>query len=357
MKHLLLPFTLLFLAVGLSTAAEIKFSGFLDADMAVGVNDKFKNLGFQSNHELDLTMDAKFSDKVSVQLYATSVTTKEDPTDSLSEVIATTPAGGSPVSNRWSGLDFDGLALTWNATTDLTLIIGDLVYNGGQLGYYFYKRPIGYGAIMKEQFIRGVGLNMGGLSFYAGSSDSDNSLFKLYGSFALSLGDLGSLKPMADVTLGGFNTDWNTGIEIGLTPIKDLAVNGALGLRQNNGNKLTTTVLIEPAFSMGSASLALTYFQAFFDDAEKSNYDVPEEVFVYVEPGVAANDLLAFGLPLEWHDPDLDVNTDAFFTVVPTAYIYPAENVEWWIWTQYIAFTEGNNDPAFAAGSEIIVSF
>ena len=80
-------------------------------------------------------------------------------------------------------------------------------------------------------------------------------------------------------------------------------------------------------------------------------------MFFYVEPGYSFTDNFAVGLPLEYHAVDMDDEDDDAFWIVPTFYIYPFENVQWWLWGQVVLPTVENADPAYGAGSEIIVEF
>ena len=116
---------------------SIQFSGYLDADVAVDVTNEFQYPQYQTNQEVDLTSDIKFNKAVSVQLYTTFL-------------HGSVPYGGGDPIDRWNGLAFDGLALTWNIGEHTALYIGDMIYNAGSLGYYAYKRPVFYGLLWRR---------------------------------------------------------------------------------------------------------------------------------------------------------------------------------------------------------------
>jgi hypothetical protein len=225
----------------------------------------------------------------------------------------------------------------------------------GQLNYYAYKRPVDYGAIMPEAYLRGFGADIAGLTVYAGATDLDISTepepkvsqFGLYGAYGLALSESFSLTPKADIRLGGPDAEWHAGIEAALEG--DFSLNAALGAFSEGGADPNFTVLVEPSLSAGQFSVAGTYYQALVDD-EASPASIPDDLLIYIEPGISLNDVFAAGLPLEFHQLDTEQ-----FWAVPTLYLYPASGAEIWLWAGGVFPDKG--DASFSAGSEVIVNF
>lgn len=341
----------------LCMAAEekvVSFSGYMDADMAIDVNKDFKDPRYQANQEVDLTTDVKVTDAVSVQLYTTFL-------------HGNVPYGSNPASARWGGLAFDGLTLTWALNEDQTVYVGDLLYNMGGFGYYALKRTVAYGSVQPEAYLRGGGIDISGLSLYAGATDKvsfeDSSgtepvdvtdQFGIYASYSVPLGEGLSLVPKADIRLGGVETDWHAAVEFGFEG--PVSISGTIGALSEGGLDPNLTVLLEPSFSSGPFSLAGTFFLQTFDGTDlnvTSLANITDEWFGYIEPGFSFNDLFAFGLPLEYHQ-NYEADESSIW-VVPTAYLYPAKDVEVWLWAGGV-FPE-DSDAAYSAGSELIVSF
>ncbi|MBF0431139.1 MAG: hypothetical protein HQK83_07665 [Fibrobacteria bacterium] len=333
-----LLYTLLFISITLAedNKKAVTFNGYLDADVAIDVNNEFKKPAWQSNQEVDLTSNIVFSEAVSVQLYTTFLT-------------GNVPYGGAPAVNRWGNLIFDGIALSWTLNEITTLYVGDMVYNAGQLGYYAYKRPVAYGSVMSEKYIRGAGIDIQGLSLYMGSSDLANNQAGFYAAYDFSLNENLSFKPLADIRLGGVETDWHAALEFSLSG--DFSLNATMGALAENGADANFTILIEPSYTMGKFSIAGTYYQAFNTDSTATPVsNIGEEMFAYIEPGLTINDLFAVGLPLEYHLFD-----ESQIWVVPTAYFYPINDLEVWLWAGGVFPEEG--DTGFSAGLELIAEF
>jgi hypothetical protein len=157
-------------------------------------------------------------------------------------------------------------------------------------------------------------------------------------------GTFGAVKLSADAAVNYFNTNTDPGI----------------------------TVLVEPTYTHDKFSLATSLFLNEKGDGAKvaPNYPsqtipgaVLDRMIIYVEPGYALSDRVAIGLPLEYHDAPANnavaLGYDRSLWVVPTLYIYPGSNIQWWIWGQVIKPISGlaGTDPLFFAGSELIFNF
>ncbi len=344
---------------------ELSFSGYADADFAADLRKGSSATGL----EVDLTTTVTFSPRLNAVIYTTM-------TDGV------VPAQGA--GNTWAPVLFDGAALNWAYTNDLTLHVGDLIHGTGYFNYYLHKRAA---AVVGEHAVRGVGATWRGLVVATGVSglgavDSTGtpvpsrewSTFVKYDhvlregltltpslkhtfvsgatpvSGGLSLdGAFGEFGLKAHAAFNYWNGDFDPGYTLLVEPSWSngrYSLSGSLFYNEKGSKpapNIPTTTL--PGPSADSLALALRGGRTAFDD-----------FFVYVEPGMALGKNVSIGLPLEYHVPDLDVDAGNAFWAVPTLYIYPGRGVEWWIWGQGVFHARGG-DPDFFAGSEIIFRF
>ncbi len=333
---------------------EVSFSGYLDADVWTDLAGNF-----YSNNELDLGMSIGFTENVSANFYATVVT-------------GDIPAGfGMPGDDRWAAVAFDGLDVTWEAPF-ATFTIGDLVYQYGGFNYYLYKR---ISMITPENFTRGLQVSFGSETFSQdigiGSADSPMT-GDIFGSSTISPSDAMSIAlyyglrgsivtPFEDGTnvFGGLEYNGSFGemlevkLDLGYRNVPD-------GIDADSSRDAGIAVLAEPTVSMGDFSVALSAYAFIADSLSTANL-IGEEFYTYIEPGYSFTETFAFGLPLEIHAATLDDIGGGEFWTVPTAYLYPADNVEWWLWGQVVVpFEEDENQErnlSYGLGSEIIVTF
>ncbi len=352
--------------VALNAKPSVSFGGYLDSDVWTNFAGNL-----YSNDELDIGMSIGFGEKVSVDVYATVASgsipageTSPGGTSVLGRyVLGTDTLELTESYSRWVAFAFDGISLTYQIPI-ATFTVGDLVYQYGGFNYYFYKR---LSMITAESFTRGLQVEFGGdmvsQKVLVGSADEDT------------YGDVGAETKLSigeDHSLGvsyGVRASVTQSFQDAATIYAGISYQGALGealsLKLDLGYQnlpgserpSTFAVLFEPALALGKFSLALSYYQ-FIDPDDTGENFVGDEMFVYVEPGFAFTDHFAAGLPLEIHS---GVSLDDFsdngrFWVVPTAYIYPTDGVEWWVWGQVVV-PFADDDLGFGLGSEIIVEF
>jgi hypothetical protein len=353
----------LFLSSVVTAAPEVSFSGYLDAD---GWAD-FKG-SYYTNTELDLGLTVKFSDAVCAHVYTTA-----NGVYSASQ-SGNVPAGLGAPSERWLTMNFDGFDITY-ASPIGTFAVGDIVYQYGKFNYYFYKR---FSMITKESFSRGIKYSLGNDKFtqdlQVGIADLDGYSTDVNGASSIKISEsqnVGVFYGIRGSSKLSFKEGQNffAGIEYkgsfgDVVSLKlDVGYNNIAGEERTN----LTTILIEPSLAFGKFTVAGTAFIG-IDDVDSVNVAATtfsvnnkiallDEMFFYVEPGVTFNDHFGFGLPLEYHDPNVDIEKDGAFWIVPTFYIYPIENVQWWIWGQGVKYVADGADNAFGFGSEIIVTF
>jgi hypothetical protein len=355
----------LFVAVLAAQAQDgptVSFSGFLDADVWTDFEGNFFN-----NHELDIGMALGFSENVAANVYVTMTN-------------GSVPAGGGMAAGRWGDVAFDGFDLTFSGDFG-ELSVGDLVYQFGGFGYYAYKR---LSMITTESFTRGIqySLPLGGLSqtLLVGASDANTTTANFIGSSAFEAAEGQALAlyygavmdMMQDFDAAG---EFFAGAEYNGAFGEMFATKVAAGFRSFGGESNVYTLLVEPVLSMGNISVAGSFYTLVDPDSVNESialanallpedeqmdplYGIGDELYVYVEPGITLSEQTAFGLPLEYHAADIEVDTDDTFWVVPTFYVYPFDNTEWWLWgAAFAPMGENPDDLTYGLGSEIIVTF
>lgn len=339
---------------------EVDFSGYLDADVWADLTGKY-----YVNSELDLGMGVKFNDKVSAHVYATVNSANNE------NSVGRIPAGVGLSGDRWVDFKFDGFDITYSSAIG-TFSVGDLVYQYGKFNYYFYKR---LSMITSEGFTRGLKYSVGNekitQELTAGISDLGETLADVQGFTNLSLAEkhsVGISYGIQNNSMLSFKTGstFFAGAEYLGEFCDKLSIKADVGYTSFPGDerKSVVTFLLEPSLSFGKFTTALTAY-AMLDPDSVNNLDEPifgigDEFFFYIEPGYSFNDHLAIGLPLEIHGADIENKDDNAFWTVPTFYVYPTENVQWWIWGQVaIPMRDGitKKDLTYGIGSEIIVSF
>lgn len=350
---------------------SVSFGGYLDSDVWTDFSGNFF-----SNDELDLCMGLGFSEKVSIDLCATVAS-------------GSVPAGGglpggetatryALVSDtfeivegytRWVDIAFDGITLTYESPVG-TFAVGDLVYQYGGFNYYFYKR---LSMITTENFTRGLQYSIGNdkvsQSILFGSADMD-AVGDVGGATVLSLmethsvglfyGIRGSvMEDFADGTTVYAGLEYNGAFGEALSAKLDVGYQNLPGSERAG----VVSLLAEPTLTVGKFSTALSVYALIDPDsandlANDPLFGLPDEMFVYIEPGIAINDVIGVGLPLEYHAYDMEASDDDEFWAVPTLYVTPVDGVQWWVWGQVVApLADNSSDIGYGLGSEVIVEF
>ncbi|HEX3019349.1 MAG TPA: hypothetical protein VHP36_03565 [Chitinispirillaceae bacterium] len=339
---------------------QVNFNGYLDADVWADFTGKY-----YVNSELDLGMSLEFNEKVSSHVFATVNSANNN------NVAGRIPAGVGNSSDRWLDLKFDGFDLTYTSTFG-TFSVGDLVYQYGKFNYYFYKR---LSMITSEGFTRGIKYSIGNdkvsQELTAGISDAGETIADIQGATNLTLAENHSIGLNYGIQ-NDSKMSFSTGSKIfaGLeykgkfTDLLCLKTDVGYTSIAGDERKNVITLLIEPSFSFGKFTTAMTAYAMIDPDSANSLADAPlfginDEFFFYMEPGYSFTDNFAVGLPLEIHGLDIENKDDNAFWAVPTFYIYPTENVQWWLWGQVVVPMKGatKDNLCYGIGSEIIVSF
>lgn len=337
----------------------VNFNGFLDGDVWADMKG-----AYYTNTELDLGLTVNFTDKISAHVYATVNGVYSD------AGTGNVPAGAGDPSERWITMKFDGYDISY-ASRIGTFSVGDIVYQYGKFNYYFYKR---YSMITNENFSRGVKYSVGNdkiaTELQVGVADIENTYGDIQGMTKVNLNENHSVCAFYGIR-GTSQLEFKTGTDL----FAGLEYNGVIGenakvkfdvgyqsLKGDERANLVT-LLLEPSLTLNKFSLAMTGFVMIDPDSVNDVIEAPifsnvrDEYFVYAEPGFSFNDHLGVGLPIEYHGKAMEEANDDQFWLVPTFYVYPTANVQWWIWGQMVKYVENKIDNDYALGSEIIVTF
>ena len=315
-----------------SKGPEVKFSGEVEFDAYTGdvINEDIKSHSYAST--FDLNVDVKFNEKwsASAQLEADGETT--DP-----------------------GAIYNGAFVQYTHSDKFAVKFGDLTFSEGAfLNFYDYDDPADNAAGMAEHDIRGFEIDYNGLVFGLGfgRGDNDNPLcteedgeetcvgvaYDLHLAYELGLGEH-VLRPFFDYKSyqEAKHNELHAGLDANLK-FDAFAFHFVYGLHADalgeKAPKATHAILAEPSLDLGSFNVKATVFYAAFDKKTPTVHgdegnEIPEYFFVYGEPGLKINDVIAIGLPLEYHtntkDKDDDLST---FNVGLRAYFAPVEGLE-----------------------------
>ena len=364
-------------------AADVSFEGTLEADYGNYLEKNFK-VNNAANQDLRLKMNIDMDENVRIVVGTASKSTYINGDingDSLYFSRIRHREAATPISSdRWNPFVFDGISLEWTVSRGLTFIFGDLTYSFGSFNYYFWRNPDYYAAVITTQKMRGLGARLGDEGYIyigasdasdklgrAGTSDANDQSGRIVASYALAVPGLDQVNnkltvaPILDFIKGrgGRNHRYTFGIDANYSrSYTDLnyAIRGIYGLHPKSGN-FVNTFAVEPNFNYKDFSLAGTGYWALLtediDDPKKITVDdtySADEKLIYVEPSYSFNKKFSIGLGFEWHKPDID--SDDWFLIAPTGYLYPTAGVDLSFWISY-AIREGYNHPGFGISSSV----
>lgn len=348
-------------AAATSQAAEVTFSGTVDAGTLIGFDSLENAPVYNHNLEANLTADIKLSDAVSAQLYGAA----------LAGAVPTDPG---PNGGRWPTFNFDGATITWKVGEDKTLMFGDIVYGRGTTGYYAYKR---YTTGSRTQAVQGVSFSTAGFTAYVGNPDIQQDVTAWGVDYLAPLSEELSLDVFGDITTGlSQNLPWTAGLQAKRTSeVVFAAITGTVfGADPAEGGKhaVAYATAAEVNLTLGAFTWAnASIYAPKFEDSAKGEYPeysfpirhgrsytkLKHDVVVYSEPGYAFNDVVASGLAFELKDLAVSEEKDEEFYVTPNLYLYPAKGASI---TLYFGpgFSSADDAPVlFAGGMETIFKF
>lgn len=347
-------------------ATELTASGSVDAGYKTSLDSLENSPRSGYNLEANFTIDAKLSESVSAQVYATALTGGLGVPADFGPGVDSTGA----YANRWPGFAFDGAAIIWKLGGSKVLTIGDVVSAKGSIGYYAAKR---YSTVTRVAAVRGVGYSDGAFSGFFGANDAWDTLYTAGASYAFAIDSTSSVEPAATVTVGGKSDfPWNGGLQykgkFGGFSISASAA-GYGGKDTADKSQFGYVLAAEPcyaadAFYVSSAAL----FAPKAKDGLGNLFAYPvrhgrtyaawaDDMTFYVEPGVNfAAGKAAAGLAVEYHEPSMDADKDEVIYFVPNLYLYPVKDMTITIWGEADKYT-ADKAMTFALGLETVFKF
>lgn len=311
-------------------SGEVEFDAY--ADWVPDADDDRLSHSFAST--FDLLFEVQFNDKWSAEA-----------------AISADDDGYDP------GFAYDGAFIQYTRSDDFVIRGGDLTFSEGAFRYYGYDDPGDDAIGMTEQDIRGIEAEIKGvyvgLGFTRGDCDEEDeegTCIAGDGAYAYNVHlayDLGiaehNIRPWVDYK--SYQEEDHNQLRAGVTAElvfgEAFSIQLAYGLYYNylasdedEVSVMNHAFAVEPEASFGPVFVKAAFYYAILDDDadDFDNPDMnsnPEYMFGYVEPGYTFNDLLAVGLPIEYHTNTLDSDEEvATFDVGPRVYFTPVEGLE-----------------------------
>ena len=281
---------------------------------------------------------------------------------------------------------YDGAFIQYQLNDNVALKAGDFTYSEGAFRYYDYDDPGDAAIGMIERNIRGLELDLYGLTLGLGFgtddddcadlvSDEEESLCKSYdvhAAYDIALG-AHTIRPYANYQ--SYQQEHANRLRAGVTAtlvFGELAnVQVAYGLRSDRVTedepKMVHAFAVEPEFNFGRVNLKASAFYAIIDEDEDEDaegiLEVPEYMFFYVEPSFAVNDQLSIGVQGESHtlSTDSDASLETIY-VGPRVYFNPMENLSLEGYVRVCLpigddYEGDSEDPYYGAGATVGFTF
>ena len=361
MRKLILPVVLA--SASFALAAEIELHGAVNADYGSYFDSDFSPIN-AANQDIDLAATARMDENVSVTVMANTHSTYVDSngthaSETHRHYYAHSTAMGDE-GGRYTEFNFDGVQFRWDVSHEVTLIFGDMTYSAGAFNYYFWRDVSRYAVIVREQSLRGVGLDVGNDkygrgSLYLGASDATDHTVALFATYGFPLINHTDehliITPSLDWVFGSEINRSHTyvlGTEIDYSKSYDkfnYGIYAVWGLHPYKGQGVHS-FLLEPSMNYAIFNLALTYFYTITDKsyAAEPQLMTDDQMLFAVEPSFNIHKKYTLGVSYEYHDPDKEVHDDDFHFLGMNHYIYPTMNTEIVVWYGY-NFTDTDNTP------------
>lgn len=252
--------------------------------------------------------------------------------------------------NATPGFAYDGAFVQYRMNDNIAIKAGDFTYSEGAFRYYDYDDPGDAAIGMTERDIRGLELNLYGLTLGLGFGRDDDDCvdyysdgedlcksYDVHAAYDIALGNH-TIRPYANYQ--SYQQEHANRLRAGVTATLVFGefanVQVAYGLRSDlvteDEPKMVHAFAVEPEFNFGKVNVKASAFYSIIDEDEDNDaeyiLEVPEYMFFYVEPSFAINDQLAIGLQGEYHTmtTDADASLETIF-VGPRVYINPMEQL------------------------------
>lgn len=305
-------------------APKINLDGRLEEDAFVwGYNNK-RRLGHAFSTTFDMNFDIMFTDNWAAHfgLEATG-----------------------PVTNPV--LRFNGGHVKYQ-NEYFTAKVGDLAFFEGAVKFYRFDDHSNFAAGMKDQYMRGGEIDIGGLQAAIGFSSNENTMtyydsaaedkYAYFVHVAYDWNIAGqTIRPYIDYKgfdMGNVNK-FRAGLDLKLDLFNFLNVHATYGFYDDviteNDPKITQTILFEPTLTFGDFALTGSVYYAHLPKNVDlaSKIDMPEYFFLYAEPSYKFNDVFKLGIMGEYHTNSLEEGNEKndFAYFGSSLYITPHKNL------------------------------
>ena len=371
MRKLILPIAL---ATTAAFAAEIEIHGNVNFDYGSYFDDDFSPTN-AANQDIDLSAKAKMDENVSVTVKANTHSTYVDSSSNTqaSETRRHYFARSTAINDggKYTEFNFDGVELRWDVSKNVGFIFGDLTYSAGAFNYYYWRDPARYAVIVREESLRGVGVEVGTEKYgkgqiYMGASENNEHSMALFGTYSVPI-----LNHVDEHLVMTPSVDWMFGDEISRSytytfgvevdysksfEVFNYGIYAVWGLHPYKGNGVHS-FLLEPSFNYDFFNFALSYFYAITDKdyAAADQIFTDDQLLFSVEPSFNLHKKLTMGISYEYHDPDTEIDDDDYHFLGLNFYVYPTLKTELVFWCGYNFSDEIKTD--FAMGISAKANF
>jgi len=366
MRKLILPIALA--SASFALALDVELHGEVNFDYGSYFDEEFDPTN-AANQDIDLSAKAKLDENVSVTIKGNTHSTYVDSSDGLTKASETRRhyyAHSTAINDdgKYTEFNFDGVELRWDVTNAVSLIFGDLTYSAGAFNYYYWRDPARYAVIVREEHLRGVGVEVGNEKYgngkvYMGASENNVHSMALFASYSYPiLNHVDNhlvLTPSVDWLFGdeisrsytytfGLEVDYNRSYEV-----FNYGIYAVWGIHPYKGNGVHS-FLIEPSMNYDFFNLGMSFFTAITD----SEYDAEPQILTEdqlmfsVEPSFNLHKKFTMGVNYEYHDKDTDKDDDSYNYLGMSFYLYPTLKTELVFWGGYNFSDEIDTD--FAMG-------
>ena len=372
MRKLILPIALM--SASFALAVDVELHGSVNFDYGSYFDEHFSPIN-AANQDIDLSAKAKMDENVSVTVKANTHTSYQDTlgdyqaSETRRHFYAHSTAMGN--GDKYTEFNFDGVELRWDITHDIGLVFGDLTYSAGAFNYYYWRDPARYAVIVREQDLRGVGLEVGNEKYgsgkiYFGASENNEHSAALFATYSYPVlnhvDEHFVLTPSVDWVFGkdmGRSHTYVFGLEADYTKSLENMNYGVYfvwGIHPYKG-KGVNSFLLEPSFNYAFFNLGASFFYAITD----KKYDADVQIFTEdqlmfaVEPSFIIHKKFSMGVGYEYHNKDMEKEDDDYHYLGLNLYLYPTLKTELVFWGGYNFADQIETD--FAMGISAKASF
>lgn len=245
---------------------------------------------------------------------------------------------------------YDGAYIHYKANDLFEYKIGDLTYSEGAFEYYDYDDTGKFAAGLRDRNIRGaevkfwdmilgVGFKRGLIAFEDDGIEiieEDSKAYIIHFAADIPFGRhsfRSYINYQSEQAKEANSLRSGMILKLDFSPLfKMQAIHASYtDILRKKYPMVSQAITVEPEMNLGMFNLKGTFYYAFMHDnlAKATSIELPEHMFAYVEPAIALNKNLTFGIPLEYHTMSLDAddNLEQIF-VGPKLNLQPTDRLE-----------------------------